>query len=96
MRIEGSIIVSVATLGSPLDVRVQFYPSCFACTLWIINLTAVICDLFFQGFDEFMNLVMDEAQEVYHKSENRRQIGMHSSVRQCLQDSLLLGGGVAH
>jgi len=27
------------------------------------------------GFDEFMNLVMDEAQEVYQKSENRRQIG---------------------
>lgn len=30
-----------------------------------------------QGFDEFMNLVMDEAQEVYQKSENRRQIGMY-------------------
>ena len=28
-----------------------------------------------QGFDEFMNLVMDEAQEVYQKQDNRRQIG---------------------
>ena len=29
-----------------------------------------------QGFDEFMNLVMDGAEEIYLKNNNRRQIGM--------------------
>ena len=29
----------------------------------------------FQGFDEFMNLVMDDAVEVYMKKDFRRQIG---------------------
>jgi len=61
-----------------------------------------------QGFDEFMNLVMDEAQEVYQKSENRRQIGMYflsANMRSivdcgglccslvCLEEEEELGGG---
>ena len=28
-----------------------------------------------QGFDEFMNLVMDDAEEVYVKEKKRRQVG---------------------
>ena len=28
-----------------------------------------------QGFDEFMNLVMDDAEEVYVKENKRRQVG---------------------
>ena len=29
----------------------------------------------FQGFDEFMNLVMDDAMEIYMKKDFKRQIG---------------------
>ena len=28
-----------------------------------------------QGFDEFMNLTMDDAEEVYVKENKRRQVG---------------------
>ena len=28
-----------------------------------------------QGFDEFMNLVMDDAEEIYSKTNKRRTIG---------------------
>ena len=31
--------------------------------------------LFGQGFDEYMNLVLDEAEEVHMKSKNRKTLG---------------------
>ena len=31
--------------------------------------------LLLQGFDEFMNLTMDDAEEVYVKENKRRQVG---------------------
>lgn len=35
----------------------------------------IVHDSLSQGFDEFMNLVMDEAEEVYVKNNTRKQIG---------------------
>lgn len=32
---------------------------------------------FFQGFDEYMNLVLDDAEEVHLKTKKRRPLGMH-------------------
>lgn len=44
-----------------------------------VQLAGHVCECLFlchQGFDEFMNLVMDEAEEVYIKTgKKRRQIG---------------------
>ena len=34
-----------------------------------------------QGFDEFMNLVMDEAEEVFLKEGIRKPIGMYVDIR---------------
>ena len=31
--------------------------------------------MIYQGFDEFMNLVLDSAEEVYRKKQTRRSIG---------------------
>ena len=74
MRIEGVIIVSSAVLFSINGMvtnlksgnKSYFYPA-----KSLMNSVGVLI----QGFDEFMNLVMDEAQEVYQKQDNRRQIG---------------------
>lgn len=39
-------------------------------------------NLSFQGFDEFMNVVMDEATEVYVKdAKPRRELGMFPSFK---------------
>ena len=39
------------------------------------NFSLIIGNLVSQGFDEFMNLVMDDAVELYIKKDFRRQIG---------------------
>ena len=31
--------------------------------------------LFFQGFDEYMNLVLDDAEEIHSKTKSRKQLG---------------------
>lgn len=33
--------------------------------------------VFFQGFDEYMNLVLDDAEEVHLKTKKRRPLGMY-------------------
>ena len=33
-----------------------------------------------QGFDEYMNLVLDEAEEVHMKTKNRKTLGKERSV----------------
>ena len=38
----------------------------------------VICYVPFQGFDEYMNLVLDDAEEVHLKTKKRRPLGMYS------------------
>lgn len=45
------------------------------CLFPLICLNSSLCVCVFQGFDEFMNLVMDDAVEVYMKKDFRRQIG---------------------
>uniref|UniRef100_A0A3B3SSZ4 Small nuclear ribonucleoprotein E n=1 Tax=Paramormyrops kingsleyae TaxID=1676925 RepID=A0A3B3SSZ4_9TELE len=38
--------------------------------------TALICPYFIkQGFDEYMNLVLDDAEEVHMKTKNRKPLG---------------------
>ena len=43
------------------------------------------------GFDEYMNIVLDDAEEVYVKTKTRKQVGKYlkqSSKTCCLTDSL--------
>ena len=40
-----------------------------------IRFNFYFCHFFFKGFDEFMNLVMDDAVEIYMKKDFKRQIG---------------------
>ena len=35
---------------------------------------------YMQGFDEFMNVVMDDAEEVIMKEQTRRQIGCYGNT----------------
>lgn len=46
-------------------------------------------DVYNQGFDEFMNLVIDDAVEIKLKSktadESRRQLGWYFKVKSCAQ-----------
>ena len=37
-----------------------------------------------QGFDEFMNLVLDEAEEVFTKTSGRKKIGVCVCVCVCM------------
>ena len=41
----------------------------------LIDFLASISLLFLQGFDEYMNLVLDEAEEVSIKKNTRKQLG---------------------
>jgi len=47
------------------------YPACCLRKKKII----IIFVLVFQGFDEYMNLVLDEAEEIHIKSKTRKPIG---------------------
>ena len=37
-----------------------------------------VCEFFPQGFDEYMNLVLDDAEEIHMKSKTRRPLGMQA------------------
>ena len=41
-------------------------------TIHALNLALLFCP---QGFDEFMNVVMDDSEEVFVKTDARKQIG---------------------
>ena len=45
----------------------------------LVIITLVLILPVYKGFDEFMNLVMDDAMEVYMKKDYRRQIGQFKS-----------------
>ena len=34
-----------------------------------------------QGFDEFMNLVVDEAEEIHFKTDTRKKIGKRQDIQ---------------
>ena len=77
LRIEGRIIVSQPhSLVQPQDT--------FA-VLDLIRSPFVLCKPLrhVQGFDEYMNLVLDEAEEVSMKRKTRKALGEHFS-RACL------------
>ncbi len=38
------------------------------------------CSCFLQGFDEYMNLVLDEAEEVHIKNKTKKTLGERSGV----------------
>ena len=42
-----------------------------------------------QGFDEFMNLVMDDAEEVYVKDKKRRSVGKYLLVESVVTHTTL-------
>lgn len=63
MRIEGYIMVSF----NGLDCR------------YIDDYHSNMLQIFYQGFDEYMNLVLDDAAEVSVKSNQRRPIGKVTS-----------------
>lgn len=44
--------------------------------LWTINLVLITLSLFPQGFDEYMNLVLDDAEEVNVKKKSRKTLGL--------------------
>lgn len=37
----------------------------------------------YQGFDEYMNLVLDEAEEVNIKSKQRKAVGKYGCWKRC-------------
>lgn len=63
LRIEGRIIVR----GKALP------------TTHLLALTLTPSDLCVQGFDEYMNLVLDEAEEVLIKKKSRKPLGLYAS-----------------
>ncbi|XP_039558513.1 small nuclear ribonucleoprotein E [Passer montanus] len=47
---------------------------CFGCFLGCFwGLTGAV--LLLQGFDEYMNLVLDDAEEIHSKTKSRKQLG---------------------
>ena len=40
---------------------------------------------FLQGFDEYMNLVLDDAEEVHLKTKKRRPLGMDFISKICIE-----------
>ena len=77
LRIEGRIIVSQpCSLVQPQDA--------FALPD-LIRSPFVLCEFLrpVQGFDEYMNLVLDEAEEVSMKRKTRKALGEHYQ-RACL------------
>ena len=40
-----------------------------------------------QGFDEYMNMVLDEAEEVHMRKAHRKPLGAHLACSACLQPS---------
>ena len=72
LRIEGRIIVSQpCRLVQPRNTSVV--PD-------LIRSPSVLCELLrhVQGFDEYMNLVLDEAEEVSMKRKTRKALGEYS------------------
>lgn len=67
LRIEGRIIVR----SKPLP------------TTHLLALTLTPSDLCAQGFDEYMNLVLDEAEEVLIKKKSRKPLGQFASHPLC-------------
>ena len=69
MRIEGCIIVSCICL----DIGHLYFctNTCLDCP----SLTVSILLLFPKGFYEYMNLVLDDAEEVHMKTKNRKPLG---------------------
>lgn len=43
--------------------------------IWLFEQSEARMEGKIRGFDEFMNLVLDEAVEIHQKSGNRRQLG---------------------
>ena len=93
LRIEGRIIVSFCYSQHLLSHTCR---QCFACTpacpadsqrsvlrqlcsFRTLPLTKC-CGLIVQGFDEYMNLVLDEAEEVSMKRQTRKAIGKAGSL----------------
>lgn len=44
---------------------------------WMLKSQTCTCKAYyiFQGFDEYMNLVLDDAEEVHMKTKNRKPLG---------------------
>lgn len=45
----------------------------------------IFFDIFLQGFDEYMNLVLDDAEEVHLKTKKRRPLGMDFFSKICIE-----------
>ena len=67
-RLGASSQVSYGMWDASYDVEIKIL-------MWHLFVLFSFIAFVLQGFDEYMNLVMDEAEEVHMKTQNRKTLG---------------------
>ncbi|KAL1239864.1 LSM domain protein [Trichinella nativa] len=68
----------------PINLVFRFLQSHCRVQFWLYENTHLRIDGYIVGFDEFMNIVLEEAEEVDLKSKQRRQIGRILLKGECI------------
>jgi len=62
-------------MTQPINLIFRFLQSKARIQIWLYEQTDIRIEGVIIGFDEYMNLVLDDAEEVSHKKKTRKQIG---------------------
>jgi len=62
-------------MTQPINVIFRFFQSKARVQIWLFDQTDTRIEGVIMGFDEYMNLVMDNAEEVNKKKGTRKEIG---------------------
>jgi len=63
------------TITQPINVIFRYLQSRVRVQIWLYEQTDMRIEGVILGFDEYMNLVLDDAEEIYMKKGTRKRVG---------------------